>query len=88
MNTSDQFLDVLADKIAGLVAGKVLAQMNKSQGHQKALLTIAEAAHYIGRSKPALENLIYNRQIPVVRRGRRVHLHKQDLDDWINKHRC
>jgi len=87
MNTSDQFLDLLADKIARMVAGKVLVKMSQTQGVSKALLTIIEGAEYIGRSKSAMENLIYSRQIPVVRKGRRVHLLRKDLDAWIEKHR-
>jgi excisionase family DNA binding protein len=53
----------------------------------KRLLTVREAAAYIGRTEQALQHLIHKRQILVVRRGRRVHLDRNDLDRWIEENK-
>jgi excisionase family DNA binding protein len=50
---------------------------------QPALLTVKDAAVYLGRSEQAIQHLIFERQLPVVRHGRRVHLRRFDLDKWI-----
>ena len=50
---------------------------------QPALLNVKRAAAYLGRSEQALQHLIFEKRIPVVRDGRRVHLKRKDLDDWI-----
>jgi excisionase family DNA binding protein len=84
---SDHFLSALADRIATEVADRVAGKLQKSAPVQKALFTVGEAALYIGRSKSAVQNMIHDRVLPVVRNGRRVHLLKRDLDDWIEKHR-
>lgn len=80
-------MSVLADRIAIEVAERVAGKLQKSIPIQKALFNVSEAALYIGRSKSAVQNMIYDRELPVVRNGRRVHLLKKDLDDWIEKHR-
>ena len=48
-----------------------------------ALLNVWEAAVYLGRSDQAIEHMIQQKDLPVVRKGRRVHLHRVDLDAWI-----
>ena len=40
---------------------------------QPALFTVKEAATYVGRSEQAVQHLIFQRQLPVLRIGRRVH---------------
>jgi excisionase family DNA binding protein len=47
------------------------------------LLTVKEAAAYIGRSEQAVQHMIHKRELIVVRKGRRVHLDRGDLDRWI-----
>ena len=54
---------------------------------QPALLNVKEAALYLSRSEIAIQHLIFQRELPVVRVGRRVHLHKRDLDAWIEKNK-
>ena len=54
---------------------------------QPALLTVKEAGVYLGRSEQAIQHLIFERQLPVVRFGRRVHLDRRDLDVFIEKNK-
>jgi excisionase family DNA binding protein len=51
------------------------------------LLTIKEAATYLGRSVPAIRELIWKGDLPVVRPDRRIHLDILDLDKWIEKNK-
>lgn len=53
----------------------------------KRLYTIEEAAVYIGRTKQAVRELIYDGKIPIVHPDRRMHLDKHDLDKWIEKNK-
>ena len=51
---------------------------------QPALLNVKQAAVYLGRTEQAIQHLIFDKQLPVVRTGRRVHLRRKDLDQWID----
>lgn len=52
------------------------------------LLRIAEAAHYIGGTVWAVRQLIWNKQIPYVRVGKRIVVDRGDLDKWIDRQRA
>jgi excisionase family DNA binding protein len=54
---------------------------------QPALLTVKQAAIYLGRSEQSVQHLIFQKDLPVVRVGRRVHLDRRDLDVWIEKNK-
>ena len=54
---------------------------------QPRLLSVEEASVYLGRSVPALRELIWKGEIDVVRPDRRIHLDKRDLDAWIEKNK-
>jgi excisionase family DNA binding protein len=47
------------------------------------LLTVEQAAVYLGRSKASVQHLIAERRLPVVREGRRIFLDVRELDRWI-----
>ena len=78
--TEDKALDRIAEK---LLKRLVPALANGNGKAYPRLLTVAQAAEYLGRSKSGIEHLIFNDQIPVVRTGRRVHLDRLQLDEWI-----
>lgn len=51
------------------------------------LLTKAEAAEYLGVSRPTFDNLMREPDFPVVRIGaRRVFINREKLDEWIERH--
>ena len=87
MPESEQFLSLIAERIADEVANRLTGKLEQPHGVERVLLNVAEAAVYLGRSKSAVQNMIYDRELPVVRNGRRVHLARKDLDAWIEKHR-
>jgi excisionase family DNA binding protein len=41
----------------------------------------------LGRSEQSVQHLIFNRDLPVVRVGRRVHLRRSDLDAFIEENK-
>ena len=84
---SEQFLSLIAERIADEVADRVATKLQKPQAVERVLFNVSEAAVYLGRSKSAVQNMIFDRELPVVRNGRRVHLLRRDLDAWIEKHR-
>jgi len=54
---------------------------------KKRLLTVSEAGQYLGRSVPAIRELIWAGHLPVVKLGRRVHLDLLDLDKFVEQHK-
>lgn len=72
--------------LAAQIAARIIPQIHSDNGKPKAaarLLTVKEAAAYIGRSEQAVQHLIHKRELVVVRTGRRVHVDRSDLDRWI-----
>ena len=85
----DMTLMAIAKAVAAEVAELLKAELGHSpnQGVRPALFTVKEAAVYLGRSEQSLQHLIFQKELPVVRVGRRVHLHRRDLDAWIEKNK-
>jgi excisionase family DNA binding protein len=91
-STTDTTLYALMDAIAEEVAAKVKSEIATHVQHlavrvQPALLNVKEAAIYLGRSEQSVQHLIFEKELPVVRVGRRVHLDRRDLDAWIEKNK-
>jgi excisionase family DNA binding protein len=80
-----RFIDELARALAPKMAVLMQAQLgNGTNGTVKPrLLSVQEAAVYLGRSKASVQHLIAQRRIPVVRDGRRVFLDVVELDRLI-----
>lgn len=55
--------------------------------HPQRLLTIDQAAVYLGRSPRAVRGLLKARQFPAVRADGRVQVDIRDLDQWIEKNK-
>ena len=84
---SSPIVSIIAKTVAGEVASLLRAELARlsTNDPQPVLLNVKQAAVYLGRSEQSVQHLIFQRDIPVVRTGRRVHLHKRDLDAWIEK---
>jgi excisionase family DNA binding protein len=79
MSTSDTTLETLVSAIAEQVSAKVRAEISAhlergANRVQPGLLTVKEAAIYLGRSEQSVQHLIFQKELPTVRVGRRVHL--------------
>ncbi len=75
------------EKFIAALAPAVAARMQNGTAHAATvtprLLSIDQAATYLGRSKTSVQHLVAQRRIPVVREGRRVFLDVRELDSWI-----
>jgi excisionase family DNA binding protein len=80
-NTMSLLVTSMASELAALL--KPEFERLSSGDIQPALLTVKQAAIYLARTEQAVQHLIFQRDLPVVRVGRRVHLHRKDLDVWI-----
>jgi excisionase family DNA binding protein len=85
--SADRFVADLADRVAERVESRLQKMLNGVPRIQPRLLTIEQAAQYIGRSKEAVEQMVFNREWPVIRKGRRVHIERERLDEWIERNR-
>jgi excisionase family DNA binding protein len=81
----DGFAKVIAEEVAGLIRSD-LARLSEPT-IRPALLTVKQAAVSLGRSEQSIQHLIFQRELPVVRVGRRVHLDRRDLDAWIQRNK-
>jgi excisionase family DNA binding protein len=78
------FSEQFVDSLASAVASRVLAQMSCA-GPKRRLVTVDQAADYIGRSKQATYHLIAQGKIPTKRQGSRVFIDRKELDCWIDE---
>jgi len=80
-------IDALFADLVKRVAEELRAEMESTATTatvRPRLLTVDQAATYLGRTKTSIQHLISERAIPVVRHDRRVFLDIRDLDGWID----
>lgn len=78
----------IAAQIASQVRGLLTEYLSKEAPRvPQVLFTVAEAATYLGRTVKALQHMLAEGKLPVVRDGRRVFLHRTDLDRWIEENK-
>ena len=75
----------LAADVSKLVAQEIARLISATV--QPMLFNVDEAGVYLGRSKQSIQHLIFDKELPVVRVGNRVHLHRPDLDKWMEKNK-
>ena len=78
---------IISERVAELVKTEIEKYLSSASRVTPMLLNVKEAAVYLGRSEQAVQHLIFQRDLPVIRAGRRVHLDRRDLDAWIEKNR-
>ena len=78
----DGLLESLADRVSSKLAERVPSVSGGAS--QARLLTVQQAATYLGRTKAAVQHMVANGSLPVVRHDRRVFLDRLDLDKWID----
>lgn len=88
-DTSSPAMAVLVKAVAGEVAHLLRSELSRLNVPevQPVLLNVKQAAVYLGRTEQSVQHLIFQKDLPVVRIGRRVHLHRKDLDSWIEKNK-
>ena len=81
----NSLLDVFSDLIAAKLGARLAGREGGREGGkiQKRLLSVEQAAAYLGRTKEAVKHLIAAGKLPIVKTDRRVFLDVRDLDAWI-----
>ncbi len=74
-------------ELAQLIAHKLEEQCGGSKRIEQRLLTVKQAAQYLGRSEASVQHLIAKGTLRTFRADRRVQLDVQDLDRWIADHK-
>ena len=79
-------MELLSESLADRVAAKLGNRAGGGIGAR--LLTVEQAATYLGRTKEAVQHMVASGKLPTVRSDRRVFVDVVDLDRWIaqNKH--
>jgi excisionase family DNA binding protein len=77
--------DGLLDSMAELIAEKVAKRITSSNSGpvQPRLLTVDQAATFLGRTKEAVQHMIASGKLAIVKSDRRVFLDVRDLEVWI-----
>lgn len=76
------------DRLLELLAGKLASKLAKNPSRlYPRLLTIDQAAVYLGRCREAVQRLVSEGKVPTVRDDRRVLLDRLDLDRWIDENK-
>jgi excisionase family DNA binding protein len=84
IETKDLNFDLLLEALAEKLASKL--SQDPSRLYPR-LLTVDQAAVYLGRTKEAVQHLVSSGKVPTVRADRRVFLDRNDLDKWIDEHK-
>jgi excisionase family DNA binding protein len=80
-NASDiDIISILASRVADEVCRR---QAPNGNAPKQRLLTVAQAATYLGRSEDAIRHMVGSGKIRPVRGDRRISIDVRDLDDWI-----
>jgi excisionase family DNA binding protein len=79
----DSLLNAFSDLLAAKVSARLAGPAGAGGKMQPRLLTAEQAAEYLGRSKEAVQHMIADGKLPLVRSDRRVFLDVRDLDAWI-----
>ena len=84
MSDSEQFLSIIADKIADNVVAKISSRLNKSSSEPLAY-SISEAALKMNLSESTIRSMMREKDIAVVRRGTRVLITRREIDAWLER---
>ena len=79
-------LEAIVQAFADRVATRLVERLGNlpATSAQPRLLTVQQAASYIGRTREAVTHMVSERRIPIVQSDRRVFIDRRDLDAWID----
>lgn len=70
------------------VANAIHNQGQPSSAIAPRLLTVADAARYLGRTEKSIRHLVQRRKLASIRGDGRVMFDRVDLDAWIKRNRA
>jgi predicted DNA-binding transcriptional regulator AlpA len=77
----------MIEAIAARVAALLAPQLQASGAVKPRLLTVAQAAIYLGRTEKAVYNMKARGVLPTVQGDNRITFDIQDLDQWIQNNK-
>lgn len=80
-------IETLLNDFADLVASRLADRVSDSGSIRPRLLTVDQAASYLGRSKTSIQHLVSGNVLPTVRSDKRVFFDIRDLDAWIDQNK-
>jgi excisionase family DNA binding protein len=83
----ESLLDALAERVAAKLR-PCTPGATPTRAQEPRLLTVDQAAAYLGRTKMSLQHMISAGRLPIVRADRRVFLDVRDLDAWIEQNKA
>ena len=78
-------LEALLDQLADRITSKLVERDPQRRAESSRLVTVEQAALYLGRTKAAVQHLIAEKIIPVVRLDKRIFIDRSDLDRLIEQ---
>src|SRR5215813_12822651 len=82
----DALIERVAEKVTARLQNEDQAGSVNGEVHPR-LLTVEQAAVYIGRTRDAIQHMIASCKLPTVRSDRRVFIDMRDLDAWIEENK-
>ena len=79
--------DAFSQVIEQAVVAGVRKALGVSDGTNKRLLSVEQAATYLCLSERELYNMIANKELAAVKHGRRTMIDVRDLDQWIESNK-
>lgn len=83
----EYLLDAIAERVAEKLKPSLPGPISPRLPTAPRLLTVEQAASYLGRTKASVQHMISGGRLPVVRADRRVFLDVRDLDTWIEQNK-
>jgi excisionase family DNA binding protein len=81
----------LLENVLSVIRAQVKAEMQSSQpskpAPQNRLLTVPQAAEFLGRTDKAIRQLVHKKTIPVVRIDRAIRIDRRDLEALVEQNR-
>jgi excisionase family DNA binding protein len=78
----ESLLDALAERVAEKLKPSTPGTVSQHPAAPR-LLTVDQAALYLGRTKTSVQHMVSAGKLPIVRADRRVFFDVRDLDAWI-----
>ncbi len=78
-------VQAFADEIAERVFLRVMEKLQGQSAKAPRLLTVKQAAEYLGRSPKAIYDMAAKGILPAVREGKRLHFDRCELEEWISQ---
>lgn len=64
---------------------KAFLEQNKNSDKKNELLSIEQASEYLNLAKQTLYGFTSKKEIPFLKKGKKLYFKQQELDAWLNK---